>query len=85
MDRDPLTLEAFAEWCETKPAGRAYDYGDPCNCACAQYAESIDVPYIVADAVEHGSFWEKAEYHAVNCEDPDRTFGALAKRLREAA
>lgn len=73
-----LTKEAFAEWCEKKPADKFYDYENWRTCACAQYANHLGVEYPIVFPRENGTFWEQAEYAAVNA----TTFGALAKRLR---
>jgi hypothetical protein len=75
---DKLTLAAFAEFCESKPADEKYEYIDVGNCACAQFAKSIGFS---SQADLPQPLWEDAEEQA--CQRP-RTFGALAKRLREA-
>ena len=80
---DNLTLSAFAEFCESKPADEEYDYGDWRACACAQYARHCGKEYRVAAAIEYGNFWQRAEYYAAGINEP-RTFGALASRLRSA-
>lgn len=77
--RNPLTFEAFAEWCEKQPARKRYDFWDPRNCACARYSESIggernaypdpSLFWLEANDIAHGG---------------GQTFGSLAKRLRES-
>ncbi len=75
-----LTLEAFAEFCEGKPAGQVYCYFDTGHCACAEYARHLGIDYQVAQ----GKFWAKAEFHAANWDGKKATYGALAARLRAA-
>jgi hypothetical protein len=74
--KNPLSIEAFADWCEKQPAGRGYDWTDDETCAVAQYAKAHgrrpdDMPLA----------WEAVAMNG----GMDQTFGALAKRLREAA
>ncbi len=78
-----LTLEAFAEFCEGKPAGDVYNWADFENCACGQYATSLGIPISETEKFngEH-TFWYKAQWNAMMVSP--RTFGALATRLRAA-
>ena len=81
-----LTLEAFAEFCEGKPADEVYCYMDDGHCACAEYARSLGIAYRVANPISYGSFWERAEHHAISVwQDGAATYGALAARLRASA
>ena len=81
--RNPLTLEAFAEWCEKQPAEKEFDYIDPQRCACAQYADHIkfEGDWLLSMADKPGDFWGVMDTHALHLFKP-RTFGALASRLR---
>ena len=82
---DNLTLSAFAEFCESKPADESYYYDDVTRCACGQYASAIGEPRFFYKAIGFNTpqdpFWDKADRLA--CYFP-RTFGALATRLRSA-
>jgi hypothetical protein len=88
--RNPISIEAFAEFCERKPAGEVYEYGDFANCAVAQYCRTLGIEYSVAAlprVVNNGfekpvGFWQTAELCAVKAST--RTFGDLAQRLRAA-
>jgi hypothetical protein len=82
--RNVLTLEAFAEWCESKPADAEYTYWDAGRCACAQYAKTmgLDFQQLLPAAIIKGdwdAFWLKAD--GLAGEEP-YTFSALASRLR---
>lgn len=74
--RNPLSLEAFADWCEKKPADEEYYYPDPTICACGQYAK-----YLGMNPSEVIGFSDLNLYAALS----PWTFGALAQRLREAS
>jgi hypothetical protein len=90
--RNPLTLEAFAEWCEKQPADAEYNYEDPNRCAYCQYlrATGFDVRSVGP------TYWTEGVGHkehplicglndALNPGYPDYgkwTFGALVSRLR---
>jgi len=83
---NPLTLEAFAGWCESKPADEEYDYESNENCAIAQYFRHVGMP-----ATSIGGFtWCDVDgnYHELprGFDDPagaaPYTFGALASGLR---
>lgn len=74
-----LSIEAFADWCERKPADEAYDYDDCENCACGQFSHFLGVE---RDYELPGGFWITAQVHAARAEP--NTFGALAKRLRSS-
>lgn len=82
--RNPLTLEAFADWAEKMPADEQYEWCDDSDCACGQYADAAKVsgsyrahPHPSPD----NAFWLKAEQAAFEW---PRTFGSLAARLRAA-
>lgn len=80
--RNPLTLEAFAEFCESKPADEEYAFTSPSRCACGQYASSLGIgPEWIWDHVQFGRFWSDPHVEASRM---PRTFGALAARLRAA-
>lgn len=79
--KNPLSLEAFADWCERKPADEEYDWFD-CNvCAASQYAKELGISNF-ADLAIPGTFLFRASELAF---PEPHTFGALAERLREAA
>jgi hypothetical protein len=94
--RNPLSIEAFADWCEKKPADEAYSYSNICGpCAFAQYLIHLGFPvdYVGAD---HWRDLSRTEHRLPDWVDeivkdssygpsPSHTFGALAKRLREAS
>jgi len=73
--RNPLTKEAFAEFCESKPADKTYDIIDANSCAVAQFLK--------ANGVQNFSLysWEVPEAYRTAFDRP-WTFGALATRLR---
>lgn len=72
---NPISLEAFADWCSKQPAEWEYDYWDVGRCACAQYAKEASLIF----RPEFGSEWDEADGLAG---DLPHTFGALTKRLR---
>lgn len=79
--KNPLSLEAFADWCEKQPKDKTYRYVEPTECACAQYAKFLGIQNWIG-AAGAGSFWGRADYEAFY---GHRNFGALAARLREAS
>ena len=95
--RNPLSIEAFADWCEKKPADETYDAGDTHACALAQYARSIGFPHGMGNGCGTGIYmrrffgdWRQVTFlpSKNNLGTPlskPHTFGALAKRLREAS
>lgn len=89
MTTNPLTIEAVAEWCESKPADERYFYIDPEACALAQFLRDNGYP----EARVNGWGWRESrkttDYsdipdELVNAAVEERTFGGLAARLREA-
>jgi hypothetical protein len=82
------SLDDFIAWLETKPPGEGYNWVQPRECACAQYAASIGLPWF--EWVSHAwntqgpvGFWER-----MNLLERERpwTFGALLeKALRHKA
>lgn len=70
---DPLSLEAFREWCHTKSPGQSYNWESPMTCAVAQYADTLP-----RDAFKSSPFWTSATLVAMQ---KPRTFGALWARL----
>lgn len=80
--KNPLSIEAFADWCEKQPADRGYNYAAPSNCAAAQYLKSVGVLRYRLRSYELPDGWNA-------CLNPfdggECTFGALAKRLRAAS
>jgi hypothetical protein len=75
------TLEAFAEFCESKPADEGYSYLWTHACACGQFADSLNVSWLMP-WLHNNPFWNKADN--ISSKFP-HTFGALAWRLREAS
>lgn len=77
--RNPLTVEAFAAFCEGKPADEAYDYCMASSCAVAQFLQAVGVQNFTLMSNEiPGAF-----QGPVTAEP--WTFGALAERLRAAS
>lgn len=81
--KNMLSLEAFADWCETQPPEETYNFIDASDCAAARYLKSIGVyPYVLySDQLPKG--WGA-------CLNPDGphsvcTYGQLAQRLRKAS
>lgn len=92
---NPLTLEAFADWCDTK-GDEKYKYIKRDKCALAQYAKHINVnnPYNTQE-VNYDKFWFTADHVAIHVwkiarvegrfskfEDVENTFRELAEELR---
>jgi hypothetical protein len=80
--QDRLTKEAFAEFCESKPADETYDYWSVRECACGQYSRFIGDTswknYGVDKAADR--VWDQFNREAQQVRPS--TFGALAARLR---
>ena len=84
--RNPLSLEAFADWLEQQPADKEYRWLDPCECAIGQYCRSLgmkgcaelsETAYFVLEGVDG------ARNHYIAMDRP-RTFGAALRRARSA-
>ncbi len=71
-----LSIEAFAEFCERKPARQKYDFCDAKNCALAQFLKAADVQNfeLATHEIPSAFRWQ--------IQLGSWTFGALAKRLR---
>lgn len=89
--RNPLSIEAFADWCEKQPAYRLYNYSNCRHCAFAQYLEHLGFRGASVDGSSFsltGKFEDDRPLSAVIdravYEEPN-TFGALASRLRAAS
>jgi hypothetical protein len=90
--RNPLSIEAFTDWCEKKPAGEEYEFTDCRNCAFAQYLKSLgfERPIVWPDGWQRDAFDKPRRLPhpklnaMLNNGLQGRTFGALAKRLRAA-
>lgn len=89
--RHPLSLEAFADWCEKQPADKEYNFNNCRTCAVAQYANSLGLPNpydfpksgrVSEIPVIASKFWSRANQAAF---EENRTFSALASRLRAAS
>lgn len=91
--KNPLSLEAFADWCEKQPADKEYSYIDSENCAVTQYMRACGFPCAYSNRDKWYERRDNQTWYAhkaperrmdiLACELP-HTFGALAKRLREA-
>ncbi len=84
---NPLTREAFAEWCEKQPADKEYDYWCR-NCAIGQFmtasgfeVEAVGLGRVITSDGEE--FRIPRLLDRASFEEP-RSFGALASRLRAA-
>jgi hypothetical protein len=76
--QNPLTLEAFANWCKRpENRDRTYCWDHTNHCACGQYAEFLGIE----DWPHHrrGGFWDTANRLAHSY---PHTFAALAARCR---
>lgn len=84
-----LSLEAFAEFCERKPAHEEFNICSPRICAVGLFAKSLGFergsdPDFAIDAGRGRSLPIQGLTDKIMC-DGERTFGALAARLRAAA
>lgn len=85
--RNPLTIEAFADWCETKPSIEHYHYWSN-NCAVGQFLSHAGIEVECVG----GTTWTPKGFPVGAMEIPSamvdplayapHTFGALAARLR---
>lgn len=85
--KNPLSLEAFADWAEKRLPEAEYSYFHIPSCACSQYADYLglsEVWWAANDFIDHsrGDFWSTADGFAFAL---PHTFGALAARLRAAS
>lgn len=55
--RNPLSLEAFADWLGTMPADQLYEYGDINGCAVCQFFDFLGLHYLAVG----GLAWNDAE------------------------
>lgn len=76
MSKNLITTEAFADFCESKPADEAYNYSYSWECAVAQFLQSIGVQNFDLDSDDIPEPFQEPVLGW------PRTFGALAKRLR---
>ena len=74
--RPQITVEAFAEFCERKPAGERYDFTEMKRCAVAQFLQSVGVQNFALLSNEIPEAFKNPVQFG------DWTFGALAARLR---
>jgi hypothetical protein len=88
--RNPLSIEAFTEWCEKKPAGEEYNYDDKYNCAFGQYLQSLGFESASVggyhwrpSAREESRVFPHPAMVGALATNP-YTFGSLSKRLRAA-
>ena len=88
--RNPLTIEAFAAWCGTNPAGEEYPYSDCNRCAFAEYllwvgfADPAVGTKLYRDSPTGKDHLLPAGVDAAVRVQP-HTYGALAARLRASA
>lgn len=89
MPENPISIEAFAAFCESKPAGEAYSYINRETCAFAQYVRTSGFAnaevgaghwFPDADDLEHLKMPSGVHLAA---RDFPWTFGALSTRLRQ--
>ena len=88
--RNPLTLEAFAAWCETRPANEVYFYSDCEECAFAEYLSWVGLARPIVGTRDYCD-GPRGTYHplpdgidaAVRAEP--WTYGDLSARLRANA
>lgn len=88
--RNPLTNEAFAEWCEKQPADKGYDYVDDCGCAFFQYLKATGFDVLTVSSTD---WYERGTGRRHNlprgADDAvsahPRSFGDLAARLRSSS
>lgn len=78
--RSPLSLEAFADWCEKQPANETYNFWSTYTpgCAVIQYLRTLGLGR--SDYPRFSSTTGAGEYAG----NGTQTFGALAHRLRLA-
>lgn len=84
--RNPLSIEAIADWASKQEPDRLYDYTDPHKCALCKYFDSIGLAYRQVgpwswhskNKNEHRL--EPKLIEALNA--APLTYGALAERLR---
>lgn len=88
--RNPLTLEAFADFCESKNPRETYEYMCGNSCACAQYYEQLGLEYSPVEYINddfEAPFLNQIEALAHNAalEKPHwrGTFGELARLTRQ--
>jgi hypothetical protein len=87
---EALSLKAFAEFCESRPADEAYDYINPSRCPVAMFLRSNGYPSARVVPAAWRESAATSDYHdfdqriedAVNIEPC--AFGALSTRLRAA-
>lgn len=88
--KNPLSLEAFADWCEAKEPTETYYYMDGSSCACAQYCRHLGIEYFPAMRDIDGDFLGQIEELAAAAAMADSTtashrvtFHSLAHKTRE--
>lgn len=87
---NPLSVAAFVEWLDKKPAQETYDYYKFESCALGQWVKSLDPGAIDRD-LEGDSYTYRVNGKIVNLRDPFRdivayhpwTFGAALERARK--
>jgi hypothetical protein len=83
-----FTIEAFADWCEKRPAAEAYNICHTNICAVAQYANALGFSRGSMPDFSIDAGWRQIPIvgltNRIMCAKP-HTFGALAQRLRKAA
>lgn len=75
-----ISREAFLQFCESKPADEVFEYTDRENCAVAQYAKSLGLKSFGNSGADGVSLYDLDLFTLFS---NARTFGALARRLRE--
>jgi hypothetical protein len=82
-------MEKFEQFCLSKPADETYDYQNPTECPCAQFAKSVGMEQeyygtsgkekFIIDP-EQGYAFVEAEIYAAT---KPHNFGALADRIKK--
>lgn len=86
--KNPLSLEAFADWCAKQPTDAEYRYDNIVDCACGRYFRSLGIDAHYSGYHEWLGFYRRRIPHS---DEMDRlasvrphTFGALTERVRGA-
>lgn len=97
--KNPISLDAFADWCAKQPADKHYDYHAVRDCAFAQYLRSLGFETAIVSPMQYcigegevrplPEGVDAAVYGGIfslpfTLPRTRHTFGALTKRLRRA-
>jgi len=86
LSKPQPSVAGFLAFCESKDPKEEYKYTNPHQCACAQYARSID-RYESWRSPRDVALWHRLDGIAQleRFAPSSRTFGELAERLRAVA